>query len=145
MAGKTCGWRRWQCRQPGRGEVVLRVGAALTCGTDLKVYRRGYHAAMLIPPCTFGHEVAGTVVDAGAGAAFAAGERVVALNSAPCGVCYFCRKQQPNLCSDLLFNNGAYAEFLRVPARIVEEEYAAVAGQYGAGACSAGQSRWPAW
>ncbi len=101
------------------GEVVLRVGAALTCGTDLKVYRRGYHAAMLTPPCLFGHEVAGTVADAGQGAGFAVGERVVALNSAPCGECYFCRKDQPNLCSDLLFNNGAYAEFVRVPARIV--------------------------
>ena len=105
----------------GPGELVLRVGAALTCGTDLKVYRRGYHAAMLVPPCLFGHEFAGTVVDSGQGAGFAVGERVVALNSAPCGVCYFCRKGQPNLCSDLLFNNGAYAEYVRVPARIVEK------------------------
>ena len=105
----------------GTGELVLRVGAALTCGTDLKVYRRGYHAAMLVPPCLFGHEFAGTVVDSGQGAGFAVGERVVALNSAPCGVCYFCRKGQPNLCSDLLFNNGAYAEYVRVPARIVEK------------------------
>ena len=32
------------------GELVVRVGAALTCGTDLKVYRRGYHAMMLKPP-----------------------------------------------------------------------------------------------
>ncbi len=105
----------------GAGELMLRVGAALTCGTDLKVYRRGYHAAMLTLPCLFGHEVAGTVVDAGEGAGFAVGERVVALNSAPCGVCFFCRKGQPNLCSDLLFNNGAYAECVLVPARIVEK------------------------
>ena len=102
----------------GAGEVVLQVGAALTCGTDLKVYKRGYHAAMLVPPCVFGHEVAGTVVSVGDGAGFGVGERVVALNSAPCGECYFCRRGQPNLCSNLLFNNGAYAEFVRVPARI---------------------------
>lgn len=107
---------------PGTGELLLQVGAALTCGTDLKVYRRGYHAKMLVPPTLFGHEVAGTVVAVGAGVTqFAQGQRVVALNSAPCGVCLFCRKGQPNLCSDLLFNNGAYAEYMRVPARLVEK------------------------
>lgn len=108
--------------KPGPGEVLLRVGAALTCGTDLKVYRRGYHAKMLIPPALFGHEVAGTVVAVGEQmTVFAAGDRVVALNSAPCGICLFCRRGQPNLCSDLLFNNGAYAEYMRIPARIVEK------------------------
>ena len=44
---------------------------------------------------------------------------MVALNSAPCGQCYFCSRGQENLCDDLLFNNGAYAEFIRIPARIV--------------------------
>ena len=108
--------------QPGPGEVLLRVGAALTCGTDLKVYRRGYHAKMLIPPALFGHEVAGTVVSVGDGVTrFHVGDRVVALNSAPCGACLFCGRGQPNLCSDLLFNNGAYAEYIRIPARIVEK------------------------
>jgi L-iditol 2-dehydrogenase len=104
----------------GPGELVLRVDAALTCGTDLKVYRRGYHARMLTPDHLFGHELAGTVVDVGEGVTtFAPGERVVPLNSAPCDTCFFCRNGQQNLCDDLLFNNGAYAEFLRVPARIV--------------------------
>jgi L-iditol 2-dehydrogenase len=104
----------------GRGEIVVRVHAALTCGTDLKVYRRGYHARMLKPPIPFGHELAGTVHEVGKGvAAFQPGDRVVALNSAPCGDCYFCRRDQENLCDNLLFNNGAYAEFLLIPARIV--------------------------
>lgn len=102
------------------GELIVRVGAALTCGTDLKVFRRGYHARMIVPPALFGHELAGTVVQAGVGVAdFAPGDRVVALNSAPCGQCYFCERGQENLCDDLLFNNGAYAEFIRIPARIV--------------------------
>lgn len=106
----------------GLGELVLRVGAATTCGTDLKVYRRGYHAQMLQPPTTFGHEVAGVVAEAGKGASeFRVGDRVVALNSAPCDVCYFCRRGQPNLCADLLFNNGAYAEYMRIPERIVQK------------------------
>ena len=106
----------------GPGELVLRVGAALTCGTDLKVYRRGYHAKMLTPNRLFGHELAGTVVELGEGVTqFAIGDRVVPLNSAPCDACFFCRNGQQNLCDDLLFNNGAYAEFIRIPARIVEK------------------------
>src|SRR5215468_2136054 len=106
----------------GSAEIVVRVGAALTCGTDLKVYRRGYHAMMLKPPIPFGHELAGVVAEVGAGVrAFREGDRVVALNSAPCDACFFCKHGQQNLCEDLLFNNGAYAEYIRIPARIVEK------------------------
>jgi L-iditol 2-dehydrogenase len=108
--------------QAEAGELVVRVGAALTCGTDLKVYRRGYHAMMLKPPIAFGHELAGVVEEVGAGVKkFKVGDRVVALNSAPCDLCFFCTHGQQNLCEDLLFNNGAYAEFIRIPARIVEK------------------------
>src|ERR1700729_289315 len=100
--------------QAAPGELVLRVGAALTCGTDLKVYRRGYHARMLTPDRLFGHELAGTVVQVGEGVTnLALGDRVLPLNSAPCDACFFCRNNQQNLCDDLLFNNGAYAEFIR--------------------------------
>jgi L-iditol 2-dehydrogenase len=105
-----------------KGELIVRIGAALTCGTDLKVFRRGYHARMIVPPALFGHEQAGTIVEAGEGVTdFNPGDRVVALNSAPCGECYFCLRGQENLCDDLLFNNGAYAEFIRIPARIVSK------------------------
>jgi L-iditol 2-dehydrogenase len=106
----------------GAGEIVVRVGAALTCGTDLKVYRRGYHAKMLTLDRLFGHELAGTVDSVGEGVTkFKVGDRVVPLNSAPCDACFFCKAGQQNLCDDLLFNNGAYAEFIRIPARIVEK------------------------
>ena len=106
----------------GPGELVLRVGAALTCGTDLKVYRRGYHAKMLTLDRLFGHELAGTVVAVGEGVtSFELGDRVLPLNSAPCDACFFCCNNQQNLCDDLLFNNGAYAEYIRIPARIVEK------------------------
>ena len=108
--------------QPASGEILVRVTAALTCGTDLKVWRRGYHARMLKPPIAFGHELAGTVSASGQGVTqFAIGDRVVALNSAPCDRCFFCINGQQNLCDDLLFNNGAYAEYIRIPARIVEK------------------------
>ena len=107
--------------KPGRGEIVVRVGAALTCGTDLKVYRRGYHAMMLKPPIVFGHELAGMVAAAGPGGRLLPGDRVVPINSAPCDLCFFCQRGQHNLCEDLLFNNGAYAQYLRIPARIIEK------------------------
>ncbi len=113
----------------GAGEIVVRVGAALTCGTDLKVYRRGYHAMMLKPPMPFGHELAGTVVEVGAGVTkFAVGDRVVALNSAPCDECFFCKRGQQNLCEDLIFNNGAYAELIADSGADCGEEYAAGSG-----------------
>ena len=106
----------------GSGDILVRVKVALTCGTDVKVFRRGYHARMIVPPAVFGHELAGDVVAVGEGVTrFAAGQRVVAANSAPCGRCFFCRRGLENLCEDLLFNNGAYAEYIRIPARIVDK------------------------
>ena len=106
----------------GRGELLVRVRAALTCGTDVKVYRRGYHARMIQPPALFGHELAGDIVALGEGVDnFYLGQRVVAANSAPCDECFFCSRDQPNLCENLLFNNGAYAEYIRIPARIVSK------------------------
>ncbi len=105
----------------GPGDVLVRVRAALTCGTDVKVFKRGYHARMITPPALFGHELAGDIVATGKKVkGFAIGQRVMAANSAPCGACYYCRRNQENLCSDLVFNNGAYAEYIRIPERIVE-------------------------
>jgi L-iditol 2-dehydrogenase len=106
---------------PEAGEVVIRVGAATTCGTDLKVWRRGGHAKMLKPPTAFGHEAAGEIVALGAGVTgWQVGDRVVANNSAPCMTCFFCQRQEYSLCPNLTFNNGTFAEFLRIPAAIVQ-------------------------
>lgn len=102
------------------GEVRVRIGAALTCGTDLKVFRRGYHARMLTPPCVFGHEFAGIISEVHPSVKdWKPGDRVVAANSAPCGTCPPCRRDQAHLCDDLLFLNGAYAQSIVIPARIV--------------------------
>ena len=103
------------------GDILVRVKVALTCGTDVKVFRRGYHARMIVPPAVFGHELAGDVVAVGEDVHnFTIGQRVVAANSAPCGTCFFCNRGLENLCEDLLFNNGAYAQYIRIPARIVQ-------------------------
>jgi len=106
----------------GPGDVLVRVRAALTCGTDVKVFKRGYHARMIKPPALFGHELAGDIVAVGAQVTgFRIGQRVTAANSAPCGACFYCSRGQENLCEDLLFNNGAYAEYIRIPERIVQK------------------------
>jgi L-iditol 2-dehydrogenase len=104
-------------------EVLVRVEVALTCGTDLKVWKQGSHPRMIHPPALFGHELAGVVESKGSAVngGVHAGMRVVPSNSAPCNVCMYCRKGQPNLCEDLLFNNGAYAEYIRIPGRIVQQ------------------------
>jgi L-iditol 2-dehydrogenase len=104
-------------------EVLVRVKVALTCGTDLKVWRQGYHARMIVPPAVFGHELSGVVEAVGSEVTngLKPGSWVVPANSAPCYSCMFCRKGQTNLCNSLLFNNGAYAEYIRIPGRIVRE------------------------
>jgi len=109
------------------GEVRIRIEAALTCGTDLKVFKRGYHAKMIVPPAAFGHELAGVISEVRSPKSDAQswnwkiGDRVVAANSAPCGKCFYCRCGRENLCEDLLFLNGAYAESIVVPARLVQK------------------------
>lgn len=106
--------------RPADGELVLRVDAATTCGTDVKVYRRGGHPRMLRVPTLFGHEMAGTVAAVGSGVTHVrAGDALVVANSAACGQCDYCRAQRENLCTDLQYLNGAFAEYLHVPERFV--------------------------
>jgi len=105
---------------PDRGEVVLRIEAALTCGTDVKTLRRGHPVMIPRVPTVFGHEFAGTVTAVGAGVrAVREGDRLAAANSAPCGECPLCLAGRPNLCEDLLFVNGAYGEYIALPPRLV--------------------------
>jgi L-iditol 2-dehydrogenase len=106
---------------PGPGEVVVKVEVALVCGTDAKTFRRGHPLLLSRAPAPFGHEYAGEVVEVGAGVtALRPGDRVASANSAPCGHCFFCRRDQLSLCENLQpLLNGAYAEYLKVPAGIV--------------------------
>jgi L-iditol 2-dehydrogenase len=77
---------------------------------------------MITPPSVFGHELAGVVEEVGEGVnGFAPGMRVVSANSGPCNDCFFCRKQSANLCENLQFINGAYAEFIKIPKSIVRQ------------------------
>ncbi|WP_414566205.1 MULTISPECIES: zinc-dependent alcohol dehydrogenase [unclassified Anabaena] len=115
---------------PEVGEVVIKVGAATTCGTDLKVWRRGGHAKMLTPPTLFGHEAAGHIVAVGAGVTdWQVSDRVVANNSAPCMKCFFCQRKEYSLCPNLTWNNGTFAEYLKIPAPIVQYNMLRVADE----------------
>lgn len=113
---------------PAAGEVTLRIEAALTCGSDVKTLRRGHPVMIPRVPAVFGHEFAGTVTAVGAGvASVREGDRLVAANSAPCGECRSCRAGRANLCEDLLFVNGAYGQFITLPARLVARNVVKIA------------------
>jgi len=104
----------------GAGEALVKVKAATTCGTDLKIYQRGYVEKVIKLPTIFGHEWAGEVVEVGEGLEWPRkGMRVRAGNSAPCLRCAMCQKGKYNLCEDMIWLWGAYAEYIKVPARMV--------------------------
>ena len=102
------------------GEVLVKVKAATTCGTDLKIFQRGYVEGVIRLPTVFGHEWAGEVVEVGGGTSWSeVGMRVRAGNSAPCLRCRMCQRGSFNLCEDMMWLWGAYAEYIKVPARMV--------------------------
>ena len=104
--------------EPSAGELLVRVRAATTCGTDVKTYRRGH--PKFPPPFIFGHEFGGDVVQVGEGVkAFREGMRVTANVFAECGECFYCKRGQGNLCINLVYNFGAFAEYMIIPASIV--------------------------
>src|SRR5260370_41085654 len=107
-------------------EVLVRVRLALTDGTDLKVWKRGYHAKMIQPPAVFGHELVGEIVAGGkrVGPRWRIGMGGIAANSAPGFRCCHCRPGQENLLEHLLFNKEAYGGFMRTPVlRVVGEMF----------------------
>jgi len=110
----------------GLGEILVENRVTLTCGTDLKMYKRGHPYAK--PPLIIGHEFAGVVVRVGENVTkFKEGMRVVAANSAPCNGCFYCKRGKQNLCEILedemigFTSPGAYAEYVKVPERIVRQ------------------------
>ena len=117
-------YREVETPVPGPGEVVVRVSTALTCGTDLKAFLRG-HPKMPMPTL-FGHEFAGDVAFAGKGVrGFREGDAVMAVPTAPCKTCYYCRHEQENLCTTIMDNMvlGAYAEYVKLPAADRRDEH----------------------
>ncbi|MBR1616995.1 zinc-binding dehydrogenase [bacterium] len=104
------------------GEILVKVEAALTCGTDVKTYKRGHPVLIKKVPSGFGHEFSGIIVKKEeTQEKFKIGDRVVCANSAPCGECFFCRRGEYELCENLELLNGAYAQYIVIPKRIVEK------------------------
>src|SRR5574337_8183 len=104
----------------GPDDIVIRVHAALTCGTDVKAFVRGHPKFPM--PTPFGHEFSGEVAEVGARVRnLREGDPIMAVPTAPCGHCYYCARQQENLCETVMETMvlGAYAEYIKLPARIV--------------------------
>lgn len=104
----------------GTGEVLVKIKAATTCGTDVKIYQRGYVEKIIKLPTIFGHEWAGEVVEVGDDLDWPKKRmRVRAGNSAPCLHCNMCQKGKYNLCENMIWLWGAYAGYIKIPARTV--------------------------
>src|SRR5215217_753134 len=115
--------------KPGPGDVLVRIGAALTCGTDVQTFKRGHPTLIKEVPSPFGHEFGGTIEAVGEGVEeWRPGMRVVAANSAPCNRCYYCKVGDQSMCENLSFLNGAFAEYIVVPARIVGQNLYEIPG-----------------
>ena len=105
-------------------EMLVKVKAALTCGTDLKTYRRGHPTIIQSVPSTFGHEFASEVVKVGKNVTnFKVGDRVVGANTAPCFECENCKNKRYSLCTNLQYLNGAYSEYVAVPSHILKYNF----------------------
>lgn len=104
------------------GEILVEVKAALTCGTDVKTFKRGHPVLIKNVPSGFGHEFSGVVAKKDdAVSNLEIGDRVVCANSAPCGECFYCQRGEYELCENLNLLNGAYAQYIAVPKKIVEK------------------------
>jgi L-iditol 2-dehydrogenase len=91
---------------PGAGEVLVRIEAATTCGTDVKMWQRG-HPILSAYPARFGHEMAGVREDTG--------ERVLVGDSVACGACRACNAGRRQICRDARWVLGGFAEWIVAP------------------------------
>ncbi|HEY8870185.1 MAG TPA: zinc-dependent dehydrogenase [Candidatus Limnocylindrales bacterium] len=108
--------------EPGDGDLVLRVLACGTCGTDVKVFRFGHQHISL--PRVMGHEIAGEIVAVGAGVTdWDVGDRVQIIAAIPDLTCFQCQRGFQTVCEDLesmgYQYDGGFAEYIRVPAKVL--------------------------
>ena len=108
--------------QPSHGEMLIKIKASLTCGTDLKAFRRGH--PMIPMPGVFGHEFSGVVAEVGKGVkGFKEGDEIMAVHTAPCLKCIYCKKRLYNLCDKIMDTKalGAFAEYILLTEHIVKQ------------------------
>lgn len=107
----------------GPGELVLRVKAAMICGTDIRIYR-GKKTKGVRLPSIIGHEFSGEIVEVGLGVrGFAIGDRISVEPVIPCHNCAYCQSGLENVCANRTAIgyefDGAFAEYIRIPAAAV--------------------------
>jgi L-iditol 2-dehydrogenase len=111
---------------PRRG-ALLRVSGCAICGSDLRTFRHGHRAVQL--PHILGHEICGTIVELDERAGFQEGARVTLTPAVSCGTCRHCRAGRFNRCDDLVALGedipGGFAEYVAVPARLIDAGYLA--------------------
>ncbi|WP_233284903.1 alcohol dehydrogenase catalytic domain-containing protein [Agrobacterium tumefaciens] len=104
------------------GDLLIRVKAATVCGTDIRIFR-GRKTAGVRYPSILGHEFAGEIVDTGGHGEFTCGEAVAVCPAIPCGYCDYCKRGFENICQNLTAIgyeiDGAFAEYIRIPAKAV--------------------------
>src|SRR4051794_23077748 len=111
----------------GPEDVLVEVKACGICGSD--IHGLDGSTGRRQPPLVMGHEAAGVVVAVGDSVAdWRRGDRVAIDSTVSCGACSFCRAGAFNLCDrrqvlgvscEEFRRDGAFAEFLAVPARIL--------------------------
>ncbi|MGH2698166.1 MAG: zinc-dependent dehydrogenase [Actinomycetota bacterium] len=109
--------------EPGAGELLLRMRACATCGTDVKIFRFGHHH--LVPPRVLGHELAGEIEAVGEGVEdFVPGDRVQVIAAIPCGECFECKYRSMSICANQesmgYHYDGGFAEWMVVPAKVLK-------------------------
>ncbi|HEY5467029.1 MAG TPA: alcohol dehydrogenase catalytic domain-containing protein [Clostridia bacterium] len=111
--------------ETGEQELLIRVKAAAVCGTDLRMIKQGVAGMSESHPLTLGHEFSGIIERVGpaTGGTYQVGQRVAVAPNFGCGTCDFCVSGQGHMCPDYqafgINLDGAFAEFVRVPAKAV--------------------------
>lgn len=122
----------------GAGDVLVRVKTASICGTDLHIYGWDrWSQGRIKPPVTLGHEFCGVVESVGEDVmAVKAGDFVSAEMHVNCGHCHQCRLGEAHICQNLriigIDQDGAFAEFVKIPASNIWKLDAAIPEHYGA-------------
>jgi threonine 3-dehydrogenase len=138
QAGKGLQIEKVQVPAIGPTDVLVRVKATSICGTDLHIYGWDrWSQGRIKPPVTLGHEFCGVVERAGGEvAAVKAGDFVSAEMHLNCGHCQQCRLGQSHICQNLriigIDIDGAFAEFVKIPATNIWKLDPAIPEHYGA-------------
>mgnify|MGYP003340888472 FL=1 len=108
--------------KPSDNQILIKVKACATCGTDAKIFNHGH--PRLTPPQIIGHEIAGEIVEIGARVNnFKVGDRVQVIAAIPCGQCWLCQSGRMTICQNQLSMGyqfaGGFAEFMIIPDEVI--------------------------